>query len=57
MLLQETITGTLIEPLGTSFPVLGESAKCPSFGCPSGKRDLVVCRGGGYHGVGTEPEE
>ena len=37
MLLQETITGTLLDTPGPGFPVLGEGGKCPSFGSPQGQ--------------------
>ena len=46
MLLQETITGTFIDPPGPGFPVLGEGGKCPSFRPPPpGKRYIGVCGG------------
>ena len=51
MLLQETITGTFIDPPGPGFPVLGEGGKCPSFGSPQG-RDILEFVGDWYCGAG-----
>ena len=43
ILLQDTIIGTLLEPLSPSIPVLGGMWKFPSFGSSSGRRDIGVC--------------
>ena len=53
MLLQETITGTFIDPPGPGFPVLGEGGKCPSFRPPPQGRDILEFVGDWSYGEGT----